>query len=211
MRSFLFLNIASLLILTACAPVKKSQFTACPKGSFQAPAWSSPFRQDFEKALFHASMDVKDKHLSGIAIIKRTSDTSFHFTFANEIGITYFDLEILKDNYQSIYVFEPMNKSALLKILFRDFNLLLFSDSKCGNPDKYLQKGSGKEVFSYPGLNLYVWMAKENGLVSKLVGWTNPYDAAIIEFNDYSKAFPSDIQLSNPTIKLSLCLNLLGR
>ena len=121
MRSFRFLNIVTLLILTACSPVKKSQFTACSTGSFHAPSWTSPFRQDFEKALFHASMDVKDKHLSGIAVIKRTSDTSFHFTFANEIGITYFDLEILKENYQLIYVFEPMNKKALLNILFHDF------------------------------------------------------------------------------------------
>jgi len=120
MRSLPYLSIFTIFLLTSCTPVKKSQLSACPKGSYTAPLWSSPFLKGYEKALFHTTMDVKGNYLSGITIIKKTSDSSFHFTFANEIGITYFDLEIMKDNYHSVYIFEPMNKPAFLKIFFHD-------------------------------------------------------------------------------------------
>lgn len=211
MKSLLYLSIFTIIILTACSPVKKSQLSACPKGSYKAPSWKSPFLESFEKALFHTTLDIKGKHLSGITIIKRTSDTSFHFTFANEIGITYFDLDILKDNVHPLYVFEPMNKKSFLKILAYDLKLLLFSDSKCGNPEKFIQKSSGNEVFSYPGMNLFVWPDSGTGRISELAGWTNPFDAAVIGFNPGSGTFPSHIIISNPRIKLSLEMSLLGR
>jgi hypothetical protein len=211
MKSLLYLNIFTIIFLTACSPVKKSQLASCPKGSYKVPSWKSPFLVTFEKALFHTTLDIKGNHLSGITIIKRTSDTSFHFTFANEIGITYLDLDILKDTFHPLYIFEPMNKKSFLKILAYDLKLLLFSDSNYGNPEKFIQKSTGKEVFSYPGMNLFVWPDSETGRITKLAGWTTPFDAAIIGFNPVSDTFPSHIIISNPRIKLSLEMNLLGR
>ncbi|MCX6285741.1 MAG: hypothetical protein NTY96_01325 [Bacteroidetes bacterium] len=211
MQSLIFLNLVLILFLSACDPVKKSTLSTSPENSYKAPAWNSPFLKDFEKALFRTSLDVADKHLTGISIIKRTSDSSFHFTFANEIGMTYFDMEIFRNKYKPDYIFDPINKKSFLKILQRDFAILFFSESPGKQPlRKYLQKGSGEVVYLYLGLKLYAWMDTKQNTLTGLVGWSNYVDAVIVSFKEYDHGFPNEIRIVNPKIKMILTFNFLG-
>jgi len=210
MRNFLYLNTFLILLLTACVPVKKSQFSASPNDPEKAPVWHSPFIDGFEKGLFRTSMHIADKHLTGISIIKRTSDSSFHFIFANEIGMTYFDMEIYKKSFRPDYIFEPINKKAFLKILQENFSIMLYSRSERKPVRAFIEKASGEEVYLYLGQNLYVWIDRKQNNLVRLAGWTNYFDAAIIKFSEYTNGFPGEIQVENPKINMVITFNLIG-
>jgi len=210
MRSLLYPSIILFLFFTGCDPVKKTQFSSVSEASFKSPVWSSPFRTGFEKALFRTSLDMADKHLTGISIIKRTSDSSFHFTFANEIGMTYFDMELFRNKYKPDYIFDPLKKKSFLKVLQRDLSVMFFSVSEGKPTRKYIQKGSGEAVYMYLGRNLYVWIDTRHNTLTELAGWSNYFDGVMVGFREYENGFPGEIQILNPKIKLVLTFNLLG-
>jgi len=206
----LYLNLVLLFINSACDPIKKSQLGSYQTGIHEQPEWSSPFLKGFEKGLFRTSMEVTDKRLTGISIIKKTSDSSFHFTFANEIGMTYFDIELYRKSYRADYVFDPINNKAFLKILHRDFYVLLFSNCEQRPTRKYIPKSGNEEVFYYIGLNLCVWINPKDNSLTRLAGWSNYFDEAIINLKEYDNGFPDEIQIENPRISMVLTLSLLG-
>jgi len=210
MKSLRFLSFILLLFAVSCSPVKTSRLTEV-KYDERNPEWESPFSKDFDKAMFKVTLDVKGKHLSGIALIKKTSDTSFHFSFANEIGMTYFDFELWKDNYRSDYVFSPLNKRAFLKILQHDFRLLLFTGSFNGKPTHYRDPLTLDDIYFYSGAHLFAYLGKENRKLTRLAGWSNLVDAALIGLEYNQGDFPSGISIINPRIGMLLELNLLGR
>ncbi len=210
MRSLIFPSLILVLFLAGCDPVKKSQFNSAGEAPFKAPVWVSPFHEGFEKALFRTSLDVAERHLTGISIIKRTSDSSFHFTFANEIGMTYFDIEVFRNSYKPDYIFDPLNKKSFLKILQRDFSVMFFSVSEGKPTRKYIQKDSGEAVYMYLKQNLYAWIDTRQNTLTGLAGWSNYFDAVMVGFREYNNGFPTEIRILNPKIKLVLTFNLLG-
>jgi hypothetical protein len=211
MRSLLYLNFLFLLLFSACDPVKKSTLNSVSAEKVKLPSWRSPFTREFDKALFRTNLEVANKQLSGISIIKRTSDSSFHFTFANEIGLTYFDLEIYRHNFRADYVFDPVNKKSFLKILQNDFSILFFSASEGKPARKYISKVTGEAVYMYLGLRLYAMMDINENTLTGLAGWNNYFDAVFVTFQEYSNGFPNEIRIMNPKINLTLTLNFIGK
>lgn len=210
MRNSVYLNIILVFLIQACNPVKKSTLTSSPEGTFKVPVWSSPFIKGFDKALFRTTLDIADKHLTGISIIKKTSDSSFHFTFANEIGMTYFDMELYKKSYRPDYIFDPINKKSFLKILQNDFSILLFSASEGKPVQRYVEKKTGEAVYLYFGIKLYALLDTHEKTLTRLIGWTNYFDAVIVNFSQHENGFPNEVQIVNPKIKMVLTFNLLG-
>ena len=210
MRSLVYRSLILILFFPACNPVKKSTLISSPQGSTKIPVWSSPFMKGFEKTLFRTTLDVADKHLTGISIIKKTSDTSFHFTFANEIGMTYFDMEIYRKTYRPDYIFDPINKKSFLKILQRDFSILFFSASEGKPVRRYIDKSTGEAIYMYLGLNLYAALDTHEKTLIKLIGWSNYFDAVLVNFTEYENGFPNQVQIVNPKIKMVLTFNMLG-
>jgi hypothetical protein len=111
----------------SCSPARQSQGSA---GTGKSMPETSPFGTGFTKALFKASLDVRENHLSGFLMVKRTSDTSIRMVFANEIGMTLFDLEFVDREFIAHYVLDAMNKKAFVNILRQDFRVMLFSLGK---------------------------------------------------------------------------------
>jgi len=210
MRSLRSLSLILIVVAVSCSPVRTSKLTSV-KHDVKIPDWESPFARDFDKAMFKASLDVKGKHLSGIALIKKTSDTSFHFSFANEIGMTYFDLELWKDSYRTDYVFGPLNKKAFLKILQHDFSILFFTGSFCGKPAHYLDPVTLDDIYFYSGAHLFAYLGKDSRKLTRLAGWSSVVDASLIGLEYTQGPFPSGINILNPRIGMLLDLNLLGR
>jgi hypothetical protein len=75
---------------------------------------------------FKASIDVLNKHFTGLVIVKKTDSISTHVIFVTELGMKMFDLEQKDTSLNMVYVFEPMNKPNLIKVLKTNFkNMLL--------------------------------------------------------------------------------------
>jgi hypothetical protein len=77
---------------------------------------------------FKASIDVLNKHFSGIVIVKKTDPVTTHMIFVTELGMKMFDLEQKDTSLNMVYVFEPLNKPNLISVLKTNFKNMLLLD-----------------------------------------------------------------------------------
>ncbi len=126
-RIFIYINL--LLIFVGCksefASLKKVEAVSCPVEKFKPVV---PF------AIYQASVDVLNKHLSGLLVIKTMDDNSVHTLFQSEMGLTYFDFVWSNDNhFEVINVIKQMNKKAVINTLRKDFELMLMKNMDLSN------------------------------------------------------------------------------
>ncbi|MES2565736.1 MAG: hypothetical protein V4565_02650 [Bacteroidota bacterium] len=77
---------------------------------------------------YKASIDVLNKHFSGLVIVKKTDSITTHVVFITELGMKMFDLEKKDSLFNMVYVFEPLNKPDLIKVLKSNFKNMLLMD-----------------------------------------------------------------------------------
>lgn len=105
--------------------MKKVEAVSCPVEKFKPVV---PF------AIYQASVDVLNKHLSGLLVIKTMDDNSVHTLFQSEMGLTYFDFVWSNDNhFKVINVIKQMNKKAVINTLRKDFELMLMKNMDLSN------------------------------------------------------------------------------
>jgi hypothetical protein len=109
------------------------------------PYWelnSGIYHKHVEK--YKTTIDVLKNHLSGILLVKQTSDDTTCITFVSELGMKYFDFIITEDSVNARYVFEPLNKPLVINALknnFKNIFLLNFKIEAKANKKSYvLQK-----------------------------------------------------------------------
>jgi len=127
MKNSLFVSVI-LILIYACSPAKNTIGVDPLSGNSPSPC----FAGTFEKALYKASLDIKKQHMGGFLLIKKISDSVHRIVFANEIGMTLFDLGFHSNQFKVYFVFEPLNKKILLRLFEKDFRQLIFDD-KTGN------------------------------------------------------------------------------
>ena len=113
-------------------------FVSCRISKFKHPLQSNqfiitqnqiqPIFDENKAAKFKVTIDVLKNHLSGIIIVKKTDSLTTHIIFVTEIGMKMFDFEWINGNMRTAYVFEPLNKVALLKILQENFKQMFLLD-----------------------------------------------------------------------------------
>ena len=192
------------------------------------------FTPPLNSYLFKATLDVKKHHLTGLLVIKRMDtlppappkgNTSppappqkglgeispvYRVVFVNEVGMTFFDVEIAPDSFRVVSCFESLNKKALMKIIETDIRVLT-REGTLKNESFYRQSGtnglvvsgkSGKykswQTFSPSGDTLWVTAAK-----------STIADPVVITYDQYKDGFPLKISIENPFIGMKLVLRKL--
>ena len=85
------------------------------------------FKPSFRREEYKISVDVVGKHISGLLLIKYMPDSSTRIVFTNEAGLSFFDFGFSQDDEFVVYHIVPqMNKTALIKTLRKDFELIMF-------------------------------------------------------------------------------------
>lgn len=79
----------------------------------------------FETVRYRATIDVLDKHLSGLLIFKTQDDQSIRSVFVNEMGVTFFDVSFWDDHYRFHSMLPGMDKSAVKISLAKDLGMIL--------------------------------------------------------------------------------------
>lgn len=236
MRYLFYVNLFVLLTLTACQSVRPRHLTSwngalpadcqplisdcsLPTANCPLPTpFSSPL---FEKALFKASLDIREHHLTGLIFVKKMpllrsarndNDAGYRMVFSNEFGMTYFDVEIGNNLFKLKYCFEPLNKKVLWKILQTDLRLLFASEASVGSPEYYLQDQSNYIVIRNKQQNLTRWDLFEYSCdtLAEIRGKSNIADQVKLSFSTFREGFPSRISIDNPIIKLKISLSLLS-
>ena len=78
--------------------------------------------------LYKAKIDLYNKYYSGLIVLKQTDSSTSHLVFITELGMKMFDFEIRHNQFKLIYVFEPLNKPNVLKLLESDMKLILLQN-----------------------------------------------------------------------------------
>ena len=75
---------------------------------------------------YQASIDVTDKHLSGLVLVKSMPDSSQRIVFTSEAGVTLFDFGFRHPKKFTVYaILKKLNRRPVIKTLRKDFELML--------------------------------------------------------------------------------------
>lgn len=87
-----------------------------------------------ELAQFNMAIDFRDKHFSGLLLVKQTAKDTYRILFGSHFGLSIFDFELTPDTFIVHSCVEPLRKKRLLKLLSSDFSTLLGLTLKEENP-----------------------------------------------------------------------------
>lgn len=141
-----FLVVSLLLVLYSCSQPRYRGLTAVHSALPQAEV----LRPDFERQLYRCVVNgkflLKKFHLSGILYLKNFSDTATRVVFQGEMGNTFFDFGWdHKDSFIVYNILPQMNKSALIRTLRKDFELLLLKNIAMEKQELY--KNGQDDIF----------------------------------------------------------------
>ena len=136
----------------------------------------------------------------------------YRIVFANEIGMTFFDLELKSDSFKVISCFESLNKKALMKILETDFRLYTGLDP-VKKESFYRQSGTNKLVISARAGKYKIWQiySPSGDTLHQTSAKSTIADPVNISYLKYGDGFPVKITIENPFIGMKWTLRLLDR
>ena len=148
MRYFLFAN---LLLFT---------FLSCSKHPYkelqqadQPVVTALQLRPSFEKVLYRGVIDgrqwIKKYHFSGVLYIRNFPDSTTRVVFQNEMGATFFDFGWdTRDSFRVFQIIPQMDKEPLIRLLRKDFELLLVKGAVQGHSDASYTTTGKKEWYT---------------------------------------------------------------
>lgn len=211
MRNLSFVSLLFLLLITGCSSLKPAGLKPCRTTDTTGIIGKSPFTGQHEKMLFRAAMDIRDQRLTGLILVKKTSDTVTHVFFSNEIGMTYFDFIMKDDGFIPEYCFEPMNKKALIGIFRTCFELMLDYDLGEYGRKLYCDRSTGGMVVSGTSGRYKAWSGRSSETGSIFInGKTNFSDKTFISFSNFTAGVPSSVIIENPFIDLKMQLEMIS-
>ena len=117
-----FLLFSCTLILGACA----ADYKALKPADFNQACLDKIKPALPDRQLYDASIDVVNRHISGLLIVKTLEDGSRRVVFTNEAGIKYLDFGWTADrDFHRYFIMEQLDKKAVVELLRRDFELLI--------------------------------------------------------------------------------------
>jgi hypothetical protein len=178
----------------------------------QGPYTTAIFDPTFEKALYKGSLDISKHHLSGLFFLKRISGNSIRIVFSNELGMTFFDLELKGDEFIVHACVSFLDKASLLKLLKNDFRLLLIPDTTV----IWMKRGRSKDhellifgVKSSRGSFHYTY-DKDSGKIRRIQTSRSIMGRTDLRVYGDELLQPTKINISNPTTRLLIRMTFLS-
>lgn len=178
----------------------------------QSERWQPAFADTFSKALYKTRLEIGKNKLSGVMFLKRTTDSTIRLVYANEIGMTYFDLE-LSGTWDTIHaIFPSMDRKAFLKILLEDLRILLFRDMTITKLE--LEKNPHDDIREYRtkskrGTASY-FADRDSKRLLRHKSARNRMQRAEIRYTYGEVVPPVKVYIVNPTIRLHIYMDLLS-
>jgi len=134
----------------------------------------------------------------------------YRIVFMNEVGITFFDLEIMTGSFKVVSCFGSLDKKALLKIFETDFRMLI-CDHPLNAEKKYRQEGTTNKVLSGSTGKYKTWQtfSPAGDTLLAISAQSTITDPVFISFSKYKDGLPLAITIENPVIGMKLSLRKL--
>jgi hypothetical protein len=233
MKSLLSVSIL-LLLAAGCVSLKPAGVKRKTEHDAIQAAHLTCYSPPDSSYLFKATLDIKKHHLTGLLVIKQIESFpdselpqgsspvspregngnisgTCRIVFVNEVGMTYFDLEMTAESFRVISSFDALNKKALINIFETDFRMLNYTGG-LDNEKFFSQACTGNLVSSgkagkYKSWRTYTPMGDT---LLKTSAKSTIADPVMITYDKYINGFPSKIIIENPVIGLKLMLRKLS-
>ena len=160
----------------------------------------------FGEGVYNMQIDRKKDHFSGILSVAEESKGVYRFALVSKMGGTLIDMRISEQPHAKntahppsgktiepsdlIYCVEPLNKKAILKLLERDFRLLIWKKTKSMTPGKkVIISGKKFRIWSNPCIR------------SGVQTWKTAFSVTYTENCDLIEA-----KINHPAIRLHLTI-----
>ncbi|MBL0140447.1 MAG: hypothetical protein IPP86_18275 [Bacteroidetes bacterium] len=200
-RTLYFLFISLLLVITACTSaydhLRKTEVVPCPV---------STFKPVIPYAVYSTSVDVLNKHLSGLLAVKSIPDSSIYTVFQSEMGLTYFEFEWERNGtFHARNVISKMNRKSVINALRNDFELMLMNNLDTSNVSTFsdqqdlytrYQQGSG-----------FVYRVTDSACTSLKRMESASKRKTIVEMNMFNTSgIPDSVFISHKNFKFNISL-----
>lgn len=201
-RFRLLFSILSIWILQSCKTYQLSNAepVSVTKNSVENRYFDNP-KTDY---LYKSQIEIYGNEMSGILIIKKINETAHRIALTSDFGNKMMDFELSDSEFKVNYIIPDLDKKMVLKILEKDFRLLLkknYSVKKTfsNSISNIYQSQDGKEAF-------YLTFDKNSDLLSQLIYVRKGKEK--INFNYVAKTpiFADEIELIHHDIKLKIKL-----
>jgi hypothetical protein len=223
MKSLWLISLATLM-LWGCVSIKPGGLTR-DKAAPDLPGTAiTRYRAPESSQLYKATLDIKKHHLTGLLVIKRMdtvapqgaqkkpedSPGTFRIVFVNEVGMTFFDLELSPDSLHVVSCFASLNRKALINILETDFRILTMNDPM-QDQKHYRKDGTNQCVVTGKTGRYKVWQtwSPGNDTLMYVGAKSTIADPVRILFDNYKDGTPGKITIENPFIGLKWSLRRL--
>lgn len=196
-----------LFILPSCSSGYLKDFAKFENSKFIEPII---FGDNFEKTTYKTNLTVMGNNLSGILLIKKTSEEEFRFVFVSEIGLKYFDLGIknsnVKQEYTTHYLMPALNRGETKDILFNDFSKLTIQYLSKSKPIIYKQTTTENIAIKYnePDNESVYFLDDNNSNIERILWKNNITGKSQIILSHYHTSIPQQIEISNKKYGLNM-------
>jgi hypothetical protein len=80
---------------------------------------------NFEFIVFNTNIEILNKNLSGLLLLKKMPDSTTRIVFTNEFGNSYFDFQFTQNQFKIIFIIDYLDKKPVINQLKTDLGLLI--------------------------------------------------------------------------------------
>lgn len=200
MRILLIL-ISLCLLLVSCTSGRKT----LSMGNHSIPTERTPvFREGTNEAVFRGGIDLYKHYFSGIFALKSEPEEKYRMVLMSEVGITLLDISFTSKDFQVNYCVEPLQKKAILKLLYHDF-LLLTESPKPEELEPTKNHEKKRELTIYKNMNCRDFYYLEDGKMVEIVSKAF-LNRTHIQFSEMEIGPANSIQIQHKPVKLGIML-----
>lgn len=74
--------------------------------------------------LYHITIEFSKNTLTGLLILKQTSDSTLRLILNTNMGPKLIDMELSPSGYKTTYIFKKLNNRKILKTFYKDFGAI---------------------------------------------------------------------------------------
>lgn len=204
MRRLLLQNLAYSLIFILFTACKTYTLNDAEPATAVEKTVENLYFSSKEDYVYKCQMDIYKNHVSGILIIKKTTENTHRVVLTSDFGNKLIDFEISEEDFKLNYVLPDMDKKIVINFLKNDFRELLkrnypVSKSFENKADYIYLSKADKKVY-------YLFFGKKNQMLKQIVYTKNNREKIDFSFDAKKHIFADSLNLRHKDFKINIKL-----
>ena len=173
--------------------------------------YPASFISESTSLLYKTKIDAFGNYFSGLLFIKPQSSDSVRIVFMSELGLKFFDFEIIGNENKINYCLEALNKPYIVNTLVNDFRIMLLKVDAKKIKSKQIADSDISSIKYLKPKKTICKFQKPDDRVIELKHKSSFSKSVRITYSDFINKIPEKINIIHRYIKLSIELNLIEK